>query len=298
MTTTTCRIAACAFFLTTAVTLAWGDEGDAEDRRAFLSEKFEQYRLFTRSRTRSRTPLRFDKEPLLRFANPISGVVEAAVFAWKDKDYPHAIGKIFLNERKKAWGEYVSSVTSTRMVMNQNDTVVWAPKPQSAFQRLDGFPPPSPSKVARKAQMRAIAKQFRVLDLWKEDPEISDTTVNDWTLRMLTTPLLRYDLASEGIVDGLVYAFVLGTNPEVLLSVEAKVADDSRTYWQYRFTRLTVYELKAYRGKKQVWTAKRMLDADMPKDMPSYHKWQTFDLYPFQPSQPVDGTVATEPAAY
>ncbi len=280
-------------------TTARSDEPTSvSERREFLKETLSAYSLSVRE-GRTAKPISFDEQPVLRFYNPISGVVEAGVFVWNRNGYPHAVGKIFINEKKNAWGDYITSLASTRMEMRHDGEMVWLPRPQERFRRIGDFAHPAKSGVARKAQLRGIATQFQVLDLWKEDPIISDRAVTDWTLRLLAKPLVRYESEQHSVLDGAIFAFVLGTNPEVLLSIEAKT-DEPEPYWQYRFARLTIYQLQAFRNSKKVWSAERILADEMSSNMPSYHGWHYFGRYPFQPSVPVPGSVAEDglPATY
>ena len=266
---------------------AYGDDAVESERRDFMLQKLKDLDVSVPGLIGSESTT-FDEEPLLRFSNPISGVVDAGVFVWKREGYPQAIGKIFVNEKKEAWGAYISSLATTRLQMKRDGRRIWTPGPQKGFKRIADAARPSTRSAFRNTQMRNIAQQFQVLDLWKEDPTVNDQDVSDWTLRLLARPLLRYDSKERNVLDGAVFAFVLGTNPEVLLSVEA-IDDQSEPYWQYRFTRLTIYELKALRKKKQVWSAERRLAHEMESNMPSHHTWEFFERYPFQRSDQSDG---------
>ncbi len=254
------------------------------ERREFLVETLARYSLAAEKNPATKMSL--NRQPLHYFSNPISGVVEAGVFVWERDGHPHAIGKIFINEKKNAWGDYISSLSSSALQMKRSGYLLWRPG-AARFKTLDDCQKPSSNSNARKVQMRAIASQFLVFDLWKEDALIRDDKGTDWTLRMLAKPLLRYKSTQHRIVDGALFAFVLGTNPEAILTIEAK--DDADTpYWQYRLSRLTIYELKAKRQNKLVWSVPKILADDMPIDMTSYHGWHVFRKYPFDPSEPVE----------
>ena len=88
-------------------------------------------------------------------------------------------------------------------------------------------------------------------------PRISASTDNfkakGWSdLRLLPTPIARYGETGTKLVDGALFAFVIGTDPEVFLFLEARPGEDGPE-WQYALAPMTVYALKAtYRGKA-VW---------------------------------------------
>lgn len=281
-----------AIFLTSAIMVAsagflqaQGTSGQAT-RRAFLLDTFKAYEISTGRSPSQRKTVKLNRKPLHYFSNPISGVVDAAVFAWESDGHPQAIGKIFVNEKKQAWGEYIASLSESRLEMEKSGRPLWRPV-ATEFKKLDDFPRPSKNSNARKVQMRSIAGQFEVIDLWKEDGLISDEAGTDWSLRMLAKPLIRYGSQQSKVIDGGIFGFVQGTNPEAILTIEAFDAGDE-PHWRYRFSRLTIYELRAKRKNKLVWSVPRsMVSGDL-----SYHGWHPFASYPFDKSAPL--TNATE----
>jgi hypothetical protein len=54
----------------------------------------------------------------------------------------------------------------------------------------------------------------------------------------LSTPLYRYEKPPGDVLEGAVFAFVLGTDPELLLVLEAR-RDEGATVWQYALARMT-----------------------------------------------------------
>jgi hypothetical protein len=71
-------------------------------------------------------------------------------------------------------------------------------------------------------------------------------------LRPLTSPLHRYADPSSGLVDGAVFAFASGTNPEVLLALEAHQSDEKRI-WVYGLVRLTGEPVTAQLDGRDIW---------------------------------------------
>ena len=59
---------------------------------------------------------------------------------------------------------------------------------------------------------------------------------NRYELRLLSQPLYRYENAKADILDGALYAFVEGTDPELILSLEAARVGKS---WKFATGRLT-----------------------------------------------------------
>ena len=77
-------------------------------------------------------------------------------------------------------------------------------------------------------------------------------------MRLLPTPLYRYPAAKSGVIDGALFTFVTtaGTDPEVLLLIEAKVAD-GKASWEFACGRFSDKSLYVQRRGKEVWSLPR-----------------------------------------
>jgi hypothetical protein len=67
----------------------------------------------------------------------------------------------------------------------------------------------------------------------------------------------RYHSATGKVKDGALFLFVTGTNPEIIVQVEA--LDETPPQWRVGFARLTSAEVSVFREKEKVWTASRVL---------------------------------------
>jgi hypothetical protein len=92
---------------------------------------------------------------------------------------------------------------------------------------------------------------------WKRDDTDRES------LRLLPRPLYRYETSDGPIIDGAVFAFVMGTDPETLLLIEA-VENADGTAWQYAFARRTSGELEGRHAGKVVWKAARYPETKDP----------------------------------
>jgi hypothetical protein len=92
--------------------------------------------------------------------------------------------------------------------------------------------------------MRLLAADFRASD---------DFGGKGWTeLRLLPTPIARYGESGSNLVDGALFAFVLGTDPEVFLFIEARSGAQGPE-WQYALAPMTIFAVKASYQGKAVW---------------------------------------------
>jgi hypothetical protein len=89
--------------------------------------------------------------------------------------------------------------------------------------------------------MRTLARDFKTsVDLEKGATE----------LRLLTQPVFRYETEA----DGALIAFVLTTDPEVLLLIDDRPAGGTPA-WHYAFARMSNRSLVAKHHDRVVWDA-------------------------------------------
>ena len=147
----------------------------------------------------------------------------------------------------------LQSLSRGKIVARKGGTLVWQPQEAGVkFAPIPGAPPPEGSPLARLRQMKTLAEQFQSAMLgWKAD------STDREELRMLPRPLYRYEIKEGQVVDGAVFAFVMGTDPESLLLIEAVKGDDGKANWQFAFARRTSGELEGRHQDKVVWHADR-----------------------------------------
>jgi hypothetical protein len=135
------------------------------------------------------------------------------------------------------------------------ETSTWSPEAAGVeFREVPDAPAPADSPVARLRQMKSIAESFQaVMTGWKADK--SDREV----LRVLPRELYRFDAkalkaADSPIRDGGVFAYVQGTDPEIILLLQANETDGG-SRWEYAFARATSGGLEVKLQEEIVWSA-------------------------------------------
>jgi hypothetical protein len=123
----------------------------------------------------------------------------------------------------------------------------------------------SPGKLR---QMKAIAERFSAA------VDQAGTFQRPEQLRLLTKPVYRYSAESQGILDGAMFAFTQGTNPEVLLLVEAEGAGTAAKSWRYGFARMSSFYLRVLRGDKIVWERDRPPVPTRDPRGPYFFRWE------------------------
>jgi hypothetical protein len=101
--------------------------------------------------------------------------------------------------------------------------------------------------------MRRIAS-----DLAAESIDRKDGSVRP--LRLMPTPLMRYQSQAAGVIDGGVFAYVLATDPELLIVVEALdgPSDGGGSHWRILPARLTGIGLRLSHGEMELWSCDKI----------------------------------------
>lgn len=215
--------------------------------RELIDEAVNWYQLLPSAA--SDTPM----EPLvvLRYVNHARESSSGTFVLWLHQGRPEAAATVF------DWGGrivhgFVSLSRGSTLVAREGQTIFWHPaKPGIEFRPVPDAPSPSDTAAGRLWQMKTLSRQFGSTLLgWK--PDDSDREA----LRLLATPLYRYESKAPDLLDGAVFAFVQGTDPESLLLLEAVRVGD-RYEWQYGFARQTHGALDGRHQGKVVWTAEK-----------------------------------------
>jgi hypothetical protein len=131
----------------------------------------------------------------------------------------------------------------TRDSLNQ-----WKPEAGLARKELTDAPAPAATSAARLLQLRQLAQEFTGYEVDREQKR--------WELRLLPTPLYRYPAARSGVLDGALFALIssAGTDPEVLLLIEAKETD-GKVRWEYACGRFSDWDLHVQRKDIEVFSS-------------------------------------------
>jgi hypothetical protein len=205
--------------------------------------------------TAPKNDLEFKKEPVFEWSNPVrSGVQQGVVFLWLRDGRPAALGCIFSQPAqlpgRRVFHEFHALDTEKLLVSRPNALNEW--KPQAGLERkeLPDAGAPATAAGARLVQMRRLAEEFTGHE--------TDNEGKRWDLRLLPAPLYRYPEARSGVIDGALFTLVstAGTDPEVLLLIEAREAD-GKPRWEYACGRFSDRSLYVQRKEKEIWSSVR-----------------------------------------
>lgn len=245
----------------------------AEQRVDWLREKIAALRVVPARESSDACKLR--DEPIIKWSNPVSGA-EGAVFVWTTDGRPIALAKCHLNPRNSYHVETFISITDDRLQMTESGQTSWEPaEPGVKFITLEELGQPAATEALRLTQMRRAVREYRFVDNWGET---RSATKSEWELRLMPAPLLRYSSASDKIVDGALFAFAQGTNPEALVLVEA-VETANGPVWRAAPSRLTGYQIRGWHKDRLVLEVAKIQTTIRTASL--FHRVRTLNPFPF-----------------
>lgn len=248
-------------------TVAWSQGGSKKDDdartakmpsplRKLMDESLSWTELFANEQTAAPMTARV----ALRWANNTRGSEDGMTVLFLNDGRPEAVCCIYPWERQLCHD--FDSLSRGTLIAKRDGVVVWQPeKPGVQFQAIPHADTPTETPVARLRQMKTLANQFSSTMLgWKPDKTDREP------LRLLPQPLYRYESQRSDVLDGAVFAFVQGTDPESLLLIEAFRKGDGFE-WQFAFARRTSGELEGRHKDQIVWHADRFPVNNNPRSI-------------------------------
>jgi hypothetical protein len=188
-------------------------------------------------------------DPCLRWTDPVSSSTDgvAAVYA-HNGGRPDALAQFFRNSSKR-WVAEFTIIPDSDVTLLRSGRELWKPSEYICkFADVPGSPVPASRPAARLSQMRAIATDFSVVDYFGGPGGKVD-------LRLLPRPVYRYS-EDGSIVDGAVFIFAHGTNPECCVLLEA-YQDGKGSRYRYAVAPMSIYRLEARYKATGVWSVEQ-----------------------------------------
>jgi len=195
-----------------------------------------------------------EPEAVLHWSNPVrGGETNGSVFVWTHEGRAELVGTIFSHlvrnkpDQKLVAHEFQSLSPEPLAGQRPGQPGTWSlagggvqPRP------IPDAPLPAPSRAGRLTQMRDLAREFS-----------ATTTFGDveQELRLLTQPIHRQKKEAGDILDGALFTFVTGTDPELMLVIEARPPEKGgEAVWHFTAGRFTDLPLKLRHKKVELWT--------------------------------------------
>lgn len=202
-------------------------------------------------------------EPILRWSNPAAGEVHGHVFLWTLQDRPVLVGSLFkwFSPHTHSSHEF-HSLWELPLDVAYEGKQLWKTREGGIkFMPLEDAPRPAATAAQRLLQMRGFAREFAATKRERNDSQQQ--------LRLLPQPIHRYATGDDGIVDGGMFVFVQGTDPEVFVLLEARSDGDS-VRWYFAAARMNSVGFQLRYKDREVWRAEIMPWRDISEHSKPY----------------------------
>jgi hypothetical protein len=226
-------------------------------------------RFSVKDRTGKKKTIEMHPEPIFRYGGTARGWQDGTVWAFGKNGRPVLLLTLAAED-----GEYdgeTTSLSDTPIECSDTHGFSWQPgAPGLKMQAIPGVPRPSGQQRTRAFQLKQMARRFSAFEYWYTDDQSQGK--QRFQLRLLPRPVWRYADPDAGIVDGAIFLYCYGTNPEVIGLIEAHAGKDGNVVWHAGFTRAAGADLFVYLGDDEFWE---------PPERDSRHAYQVFDVrYP------------------
>lgn len=228
--------------------------------RAQLRQIAESFRITTPESDRT---LPLSEEPILLYTDATRNTHESALWAWGETGRPAAIMAIeYYPDRPVGshWLYEIVSVSADRISVRRASAPDWqAQRPGLALEELPQAGVPADTATRRYLQMKQLLRRFTA-----HEGAVIEGRIE---LRVMANALRRYSDPDAQVIDGAVFAFANGTNPEVFVLLEAHAREAGPDVWMYSLAQMTGGAVTVSIDGKETWTCDA---ADPPARRDSY----------------------------
>jgi len=194
------------------------------------------------------------EKALLFYSDPTRNNDRGSVWGWGQKGRPLALLELWqsMTDRTR-WFFAVCNTSGGKLRATRAGQPWWRENDSAAeLKDIPGALAPSAEAAQRQRQLKPLAQKFTGHQFW--DPDNTR-----YELRRLERPLYTYRDEAGGVLEGGLFALANGTNPEIMLFVEARVdpKDNRKAGWRYTVGRLAHAELHMQYDGKEVFSAPR-----------------------------------------
>jgi hypothetical protein len=220
---------------------------EAKARLKFMMDSLGEYKVEVKDGDEARPSLLMPSAAL-RWTNTVSGTRDGVAGVWVSGGRPDVV--VQFAGFGSVWNAQFQSTSLKPLTMERNGRKLWSPREGVVLKLLPDAPAPADTAVKRMIQMRKLAERFEIVDDFH--PSYIDDKTERHTLRLLSKPLYRYE-ANGDLIDGALLGYVIATDPEALLMIEAYKTSDGKAEWRYALAPMTVYALTAKLDGKEVF---------------------------------------------
>ena len=189
------------------------------------------------------------EQPVFRYSDVQRRIPDATLWVWTRDSRPVAFQKVEVNAYGKQWTICFASLSEDLL------KVEWPPRPVRrnyestapgvVFEPIPDADPPANDARLRTLQLKRLTQRF--------EGRIG-VGASDAVIRVIPRPIFEYrDAATELPVGAIFGLTATGTNPDLLLLIEARKNADGELRWEYAYARLTTGRVKLLLDDEIVW---------------------------------------------
>ena len=249
------------------------DKAEREAWTKYYVQQLSRYHFFTDADTKNKLPV--IPEAKLRWDNPVRvGRTHGELYVWTNQGRGAVVGNLlsydFGEGRRRVAHEFHSFSEQPLTCKHDSGLTFEMKGPGVEFEPIPGAPRPSKSRRVRLAQMRDLSKNFRASSQ-------ADDRKTMRPLRALNQPLFRFE-TKEIDDDGAIFAYVTGTDPELLVAIVTKKTK-SGPRWHFGAGRYSDLPLTLSYKTETVWDSRRWSGQES-----GYHARHGIDVQPHMPN--------------
>lgn len=203
-------------------------------------------------------PLLLRTQPIFSWTNVLREDGQTGqVYVWMKDGRPEAVGTMFstlatwMKPPRRAVIHEFHTLSAQKLypVKPESSQYEWQPQAGLKLQPVPDAPAVADSPALRLVQMRDIARGF--------SGETHGMDQQRWELRLLPQPAIRYQPEQKDVLDGALFLYVstAGTDPEVIIPIEARREGNGTSAWHYGIARFTDRDLIVRHADKVVWSS-------------------------------------------
>lgn len=195
--------------------------------------------------------LRVAENPVFRYSDAARETIDGTLWLWERASEPLALLCLFREPREGfEWNYELVLLSDGPLHVSGRRDWSWRPVRKAREWRALEGPAAAARDEARLVQLKGLARQFTATE------HLDGET---YRLRLLPNPVHRYSRPDAGVTDGAMFLFAYGTNPEIVMQVEAV---DESPGWRVAFAQLAAADLTVTLDETAVWDAERVLEWD------------------------------------
>ena len=254
------------------------DKHEAQARKERYTNWMRKYAEGTKIKILGASEPRSDKEqlaelfpnPVFRYSDEQRFIPDATLWVWTRDARPVAFQKVEGNNHGggQAWTICFASLSegliSVDWPMNRKYV---ARTPGVAFSPIPGAEAPTDNPRVRTAQLKSLKERFTGRLSVNEDGTGGAET------RTMPKPIFEYADPETKLPRGAIFGMTsTGTNPDLLLLIEARPDSDGKLRWEYAHARMTSNSVRVRLDDTEVWAEESVAAA-------AFENWTYYFLH-------------------